>query len=445
MQVLDLQRDRRTGDLRPSRPLLPTQTPPALRAAARSGDTAVQPDAEMPQVAEEAAALEATASQSAKPHRQACGGGGQSQALQDGSRLASQLRQAPVSPAAASPPLASVQPSVTQPLTRQPGSQECPSQTQAASQPGSQPQRTPQNGARQPPGSQPRRSQQPSSQARRSQPLASPSVIDLASDSDEEMTPSSFADAQLLPASPQPHIPSQAAGSPPSASAAARPAAQTLLLPAVELNAELEASAAAQAVPAAEAEEAAVASQEQRLPPADDVQGSQPAASAQANAAAPGGAGAGGAEAIDAAGAAGLNHAAAAVAEEAQEPGIWFEVGAANSASDPKNSFSYYYVLRDTLSSDVWPSDAPLQYQPLIARASLQLTAEVNSDSCWLTIEHQTIHRVLQVSAHTSRVHLHGAPDGSCPLGASLPLEALLPACQPSAAAATLLAAAEAR
>lgn len=42
-------------------------------------------------------------------------------------------------------------------------------------------------------------------------------------------------------------------------------------------------------------------------------------------------------------------------------------------------------------------------------------------------------------------MHFHGAEDGSRPLGASLPLEALLPACQPSAAAATLLAAAEAR
>ena len=51
----------------------------------------------------------------------------------------------------------------------------------------------------------------------------------------------------------------------------------------------------------------------------------------------------------------------------------------------------------------------------------------------------------LQVSEHTTRVHFHGAEDGSQPLGASLPLEALLPACQPSAAAATLLAAVQTR
>jgi hypothetical protein len=51
----------------------------------------------------------------------------------------------------------------------------------------------------------------------------------------------------------------------------------------------------------------------------------------------------------------------------------------------------------------------------------------------------------LQVSEHTTRVHFHGAADGNQPLGASLPLEALLPACQPSAAAATLLAAVQAR
>lgn len=52
---------------------------------------------------------------------------------------------------------------------------------------------------------------------------------------------------------------------------------------------------------------------------------------------------------------------------------------------------------------------------------------------------------LLQVSEHTTRVHFHGAADGTQPLGASLPLEALLPACQPSAAAATLLAAVQAR
>jgi hypothetical protein len=51
----------------------------------------------------------------------------------------------------------------------------------------------------------------------------------------------------------------------------------------------------------------------------------------------------------------------------------------------------------------------------------------------------------LQVSEHTARVHFHGAADGTQPLGASLPLETLLPACQPSAAAATLLAAVQAR
>jgi hypothetical protein len=51
----------------------------------------------------------------------------------------------------------------------------------------------------------------------------------------------------------------------------------------------------------------------------------------------------------------------------------------------------------------------------------------------------------VQVSEHTTRVHFHGAEDGGQPLGASLPLEALLPACQPSAAAATLLAAVQAR
>lgn len=51
----------------------------------------------------------------------------------------------------------------------------------------------------------------------------------------------------------------------------------------------------------------------------------------------------------------------------------------------------------------------------------------------------------MQVSAHTARVHLHGAAAGDQPLGASLPLDALLPAAQPSAPVALLLTAVQSR
>ncbi len=60
-------------------------------------------------------------------------------------------------------------------------------------------------------------------------------------------------------------------------------------------------------------------------------------------------------------------------------------------------------------------------------------------------LQQQAVPRGMQVSEHTGRVHLHGSASGERPLGASLPLDALLPATQPSAPAAALLAAARSR
>lgn len=362
-----MQRDRRTGDLRPSKPLLPAQTPPALRAAARAAASAVaeaasgnasthaaapQPDAEIHQAAEDApVAPEAAAGCPEAAQCQSGGRSDRSQPQQNGLVLAS--------PVAAPQVPASLMPSMMQPLIRVPGNPQRPSQSQAGGQPGSPPQRTQPQAAHSQQrcsqtegGSQTRgssrqdsqtshRSQQQRSQTHgcsqhSSQPPASPSVIDLAgdSDSDEEVAVPGTAEAQvtqLPPSSPclTPPAPTAAAAAPAADAVADAAAAQKQSLQPVAAadGAQPKAAPGAAGVPAPEVGPAAKCEPRHPLATSVAAQGSQAAAGAGAQGmTASAGRDSGDAAFAAAADAAAADAAAVAVAEEAQAPGIWFEV-----------------------------------------------------------------------------------------------------------------------